>query len=310
MKASMKRHALPLMFGLMVLLSGCDVTDPCEDCYAPPAPSGVYSITGDGYVEIIWSELHVHDLDGYNIYRSREEFGTYTFIGGSSDNYHVDADVTNGITYFYAVSAFDWDGNESDLSYETVHDTPRPAGEDLRIWDLDAYAGVDFSGYYQDMIHPWDDPFVDMYLLWLDGKYCVSSTDVLIGDAVYGTDIQYAGYVESLDEIDWAPNGGWSVETADTVTLYEGHGYLVWTWENHFAKFRVTRIGYDYVDIDWAYQIDEGNPELLILPGDRSEQASDLKQARETGTGYSVSGARSSRNSEHALLDRAPERGK
>ena len=73
--------------------------------------------------------------------------------------------------------------------------------------------------------------------------------------------------LESLDELDWAPEGGWSLETADVVTLYEGHGYLVWTWENHFAKFRVVEIGDDYVVIDWAYQIDEGNPELIVMPG-------------------------------------------
>ena len=41
---------------------------------------------------------------------------------------YVDDDVRNGSTYFYAVSAYDYDGNESELSPEQVYDTPRPSG--------------------------------------------------------------------------------------------------------------------------------------------------------------------------------------
>ncbi|KPL19123.1 MAG: hypothetical protein AMJ92_04415 [candidate division Zixibacteria bacterium SM23_81] len=287
------RFLLPMWVGLTMI--GCSDVNRCSDYTPPPIPSGVYTITGDGLVEVLWSEVRIEDLDGYKIYRSPREDGIYRRIGRSEDNYFVDQDVQNGVVYYYAVSSYDWDGNESDLSYETVHDTPRPEGFDLIIYDEDARAGVDFSGYYHHMIQSWDDPFVDLYLLWLNGRYCLASTDVEYQGAIYGTDVQYAGYVNSLDEIDWAPDGGWSVDIADTVRLYEDHAYLVWTWENNFAKFQVVHIGYDYVVIDWAFQVDEGNPELKTLPTSGNQQPPDLRAPRNVGSNYEIPITRPSR---------------
>jgi hypothetical protein len=266
---NMKQRYVLITTLSVLLLAGCRTTDPCDDCWEPPAPSGVYSITGDGYVEIIWNEVYIHDLDGYRVYWSSSALGEYQMIGWSNDGYYIDEDVDNGYTYFYAVTAVDYNGNESELSYETVFDTPRPAGRNLRIEDYDDYAGVDFSGYYHHMIQHWEDWDTDMYLFWDadDERYALASTDVQIGDDIYGTDIQDAGWVDSLDELDWAPAGGWTPGSADIVSLVEGRAYWVWTWDNHFAKFQVTEIGEDYVDIDWAFQIDEGNPELVIIAG-------------------------------------------
>jgi hypothetical protein len=47
-----------------------------------------------------------------------------------------------------------------------------------------------------------------------------------------------------------------------------GHCYVVWTRDDHYAKFRVTDIQPaaggvpDRVVFDWAYQVDPGNREL------------------------------------------------
>ncbi|MCK4596426.1 hypothetical protein KAU04_00250 [bacterium] len=286
---------LILPISIALLTAGCCDVNRCCDHTPPPVPAGVYTITGDGFVEICWSEVRIDDLAGYKIFYSMSPNGQYSCIGKSGDNYFVDDDVQNGVTYYYAVSAYDWDGNESNLSYETVHDTPRPEGYDLTIYDEDSRAGVDFSGYYSRMIQPWDNPFVDMYLLWLNGRYCLASTDVAYLGSIYGTDIQYAGYVNSLDEIDWAPDGGWSTDIADTLTLYEGHAYLVWTWENNFAKFQVMHIGYDYVVIDWAFQIDKGNPELKALPAGESLSPADLRQPRKAEADCRIPSSRPSR---------------
>ncbi len=297
MKTGLAQSTLAAFLLISLIISGCEDVNHHHDYYSPPIPSGVYTITGDGYVEILWSPLRVDDLDGYRIYRSQYPAGRYWQIGDSQDNEFIDENVHNGETYYYAVSAYDWHGNESDLSYETIHDTPRPQGYDLVIYDDDALAGVDFSGYYSHMIWPWNDPYVDLYLLWLNGRYCLASADVEYEGAVYGTDIQYAGYVNTLDEIDWAPESGWSTDIADTVTLYEGHAYVAWTWENNFAKFRVHHIGYDYVIIDWAFQIDEGNPELKRLPGAKTLTPADLKTPRAVSEPGTIPGNRPGRTS-------------
>ncbi len=297
MKTRLVLFILICLSWIALLTAGCSDVNHCRDYTPPPTPSGVYTITGDGFIEVCWADVHEGDLAGYKIYSSRQAGGTYQRIGCSQDNYFVDEEVQNGVTYYYAVSSYDWDGNESNLSYEIVHDTPRPEGYDLFIYDQDELAGVDFSGYYHHMIQPWDDPYVDLYLLWLGGRYCLASTDVAYQGNIYGTDIQYAGYVNSLDEIDWAPEGGWSTDIADTVVLYQDHAYVVWTWENNFAKFRVNHIGYDYVVIDWAFQIDEGNPELKVIPAGENLTPAKLRQPRNTDPDGRIPTVRPSRTS-------------
>jgi hypothetical protein len=241
-------------------------------------------------VEIFWNAIHHSELEEYKVYSSSSADGTYHLLGHSQDCHFIDDDVINGETYYYAVSACDIDGGETELSYETVHDTPRPEGWGLHIQDDDNYAGVDFSDYNYGLIQPWDAPRTDMFLLWYDGHYCMASgADVPLGDEYFGIDIQYGGYVTSLDELNWAPEYGWSTAQSDTVRLYEGHAYHVWTWDDHFAKFRVEHVGYDYVVIDWAYQIDEGNPELSVIMGrDAAEEGRSPVQQPLVKNGRSV----------------------
>jgi hypothetical protein len=74
------------------------------------------------------------------------------------------------------------------------------------------------------------------------------------------TDIQDMGYTTGLDDILIAPADGWS-PTKD-VRLIKGHTYIVWTWDDHYAKFRVYDITADHVILDWAYQLVAKNPNL------------------------------------------------
>jgi hypothetical protein len=46
------------------------------------------------------------------------------------------------------------------------------------------------------------------------------------------------------------------------VEAIVGHCYIVWTHDNHFAKFRITSLDAQRVQFDWAYQVDPGNREL------------------------------------------------
>jgi len=283
-----------LLVGL-VALGGCRHITSWD---APDSPQGVYTVTGDGLVEIHWDEAP-GDVTGYRIYRSLNPEGPYARIGYSGDTCFVDGDLTNGLVYYYGVTAYDRWG-ESELSYALVFDTPRPAGTGLRLEDTDAESGLDFSGYYDAMVVPWDNVRADLFLFWDGGGYAMASTDVLVGGAVYGTDLQHYGPVASLDAIDWAPADGWSTEKADTVSLIEGHAYLVWTWENHFAKFRVRAIGYDYVVLDWAYQTDAGNPELDLIAtasGDGNTYAG--RRARDARYANADSWAQRARGTRH-----------
>lgn len=259
-----------LMFVLLILAAaafvGCEDDDHDQilvpqDNTAPPVPQGVYSVTGDGEVLLYW--LPIDDVDGdfetYVVYRSDFDPDTgYWYIGETTNEYFIDDDVTNGHTYYYAVSSVDHGGNLSALSYEYVFDTPRPQGTGAVMFDYNAvpsYAGWDFAAMQTVNYLSVD---CDIYAEYLPGD------DVFYINVTSGNvDIQDMGYTENLDVIGYSPTEGWSRN--GWLEVIVGHTYVVWTVDNHFAKIRVTAIVDDHLIFDWAYQVDPGNPELKPL---------------------------------------------
>ena len=248
---------------LAVLILGAVMIVGCEDercCfrpdYEPPAmPRGVTSVTGDQTVYLFWYPNTEHDLAGYNIYVGSEPEGYYTLIASTSSANFVDDGVENGHTYFYAISAYDYNGNESELSLDLVFDTPRPEGWGARLWDFHIFpkdAGYDFSA---QLVVPYTDGRADIF-------FEVDNGIPFMWRGSINTDIQDFGYTDSIDDVDYAPESGWI--QMDWLELVVGHTYIVWTKDNHFAKFRVAHIGNDVMTFDWAYQLDRGNPELKL----------------------------------------------
>src|SRR5205085_7612421 len=119
---------LALSFALLAL--GCHEDKGVNTVDRPPhTVDSVYSVTGDGRVTVYWRANQENDIDYYKVYRNKAPTGTFTLVGSSSSTSFVDTGVTNGNTYYYAVSAVDLAGQESaDLSFENVFDTPRPEG--------------------------------------------------------------------------------------------------------------------------------------------------------------------------------------
>lgn len=247
--------ALLIILIASLFLTGCIIENDISnynDFTAPKPPRNVYSITGDRWVELRWSHNPEPDLSHYNIYRGFSYSGRYEYIGSTSRNYYVDYSVKNGTTYYYAITAIDFSGNESDLSKDVVYDTPRPEGYNQAIFDFRRFpniSGYDFSSY---SVVPYNHDNCDMFFDNDNGKYYMVVYD--------DTDIQDMGPTTDIYDIDKAPISGWS-PTKD-VRLYVGHTYVVWTWDNHYAKFRVKYISPERVVFDWAYQLVEGNREL------------------------------------------------
>lgn len=244
----------------IILIATGLIFSPCYyegvDHKPPAVPRGLVSITGDGEVMLLWYHNTEPDLEGYRVYRGPAPKGPYYLIGETNLDYFLDDGLINGQTYFYAISAFDIHNNESELSYETVYDTPRPEGFDERLFDYTqypSYAGWDFSQY---KVVPYNDINCDFYFGY-DKSY--GAYYLYIGTP--GGLIQDMGYTSSFDEIGYAPRDGWS-ETG-MVEAIKGHTYIIWTWDNHFAKIRIKALYPNYIIFDWAYQIDPGNPELV-----------------------------------------------
>jgi hypothetical protein len=264
-------------------LTGCDSSNDPLFAGGPPAvPTGVFTITGDGQVEVRWNPVRGNSVEGYGVYRSDTTIdGAYNRLSsvfGEESTSYVDHAVVNGTTYFYAVDAFNFQRQESALSYEDAFDTPRPAGtgETLFASAVDpARAGLDWSSYDANFVRAFDDPQTDVFVQRIDGVLYAKGRPI----GLYLNDLQDLGWTASLDDISWAPADGWSV-SPNGVELIVGHTYVVWTHDEHFAKFRVRAIQVDgllqptSITFDWAYQIDPQNPELSPAFVARGEEPS------------------------------------
>jgi hypothetical protein len=239
---------------LALAVAGCDEGPTAVRDLAPPAaPQGVYSETGDGQVTLRWIRNTEPDLLQYYVWRGPAYDGPYHKLDATAATTFLDETAVNGTTYYYAVSAVDQSGNESELSAEHVFDTPRPEGLDLSLVnaaaDPSGPAAYDFSS---GALRLASDTSADVY-------YYVAGGVRLMVASNGQTNVQDAGYHE-LADLDWAPGAGWS--PTGEVELIAGHAYYVWTSNDHYAKVRVTALDNSHVVLDWAYQLVAGNPEL------------------------------------------------
>jgi hypothetical protein len=269
----MNRLLLPLMT-LGILLAGCSekTTAPIVPIVPPAAPRGLFSVTGDTEVTLVWLANTEADVVAYRIYEGPCGGVTceYTRIAsipapaGADYVEYVVTGLTNGVPRFFAVAAVNRAGAEGDLSYDNVFDTPRPAGTGLVLNNYSVYGtniGYDFSAFARTNTV---DPPADIFFGYYEDTTGFVHQQIFVPD--YSTDIQDAGYVSSLDAVDFAPgpDSGWS--PSGTVEAIVGHAYVVWTRDNHFAKFLVTAVGPTQITLDWAYQTDLGNRELKAKP--------------------------------------------
>lgn len=240
-----------------LFLTGCHDMISHHDDGPPAPPTGLRTQTGDNFIEIFWDENRESDVEGYNVFVSTSYSGRYELIGSTRTTHFVDAEAANGQKYYYAVTAYDYEGYESELSKDVAYDIPRPEGYSVTITDYrtaPVTGGYDFSQY---AVVPYDDQYSDIYFENYGGAlYMNVRTD---------SDIQDIGPTESLLDVNEAPASGWS--TSHDVILQPGHTYVVWTWDDHYAKFRVTSLSSGRVVFDWAYQLIKSNPLLKRAPG-------------------------------------------
>lgn len=245
----------PLIIFSLLALTACEVNDTYYVDNVPPnPPSGIEVYNGDNRVDLSWDENRESDVAGYNVYYSYSYHDKYTLIGSSGTNYFVDNEASNGVTYYYAVTAYDYNGNESELSFDVIYSTPRPEGYNQAVSDYLNFpnnAGYSFKDYSPV---PFDDENSDFFFENFEGTFYLDVWD--------DSDIQDMGPTSDIYDIDYAPLDGWS-ETKDVIAI-PGNTYVIWTWDNHFAKIRVKYITDERVVFDWAYQLVEGNPQLKI----------------------------------------------
>ncbi len=252
-----------ILFSFLLVLAGCSEGIVEVDSTPPSPPTNIRTVTGDNRIDLFWDASPQNDVAGYNVYVSSSYQGEYVLIGSTPETYFIDFDAQNGNKYYYAVTAYDFNGNESELSYDMVYDTPRPEGFNQAIFDYRNFpsrSGYSFSEY---SVVPFDDDYCDFFFENDSGYFYLNVWE--------DTDIQDMGATADIYDVTQAPLSGWvKLLQGNNVKFTEavvGHTYVIWTWDNHFAKIRISSITEQRVVFDWAYQTAEGNPELKIKRG-------------------------------------------
>jgi hypothetical protein len=267
----MKTLSKTIKVGLLILLSAviisCDNDDYYEIDTTPPSPpTNVRVLPGDGEIEITWDHNSESDLAGYNVYYSETYWGKYTNLGNTPNNIYYDVEAGNGDLYYYGIAAYDYDGNESELSYDEVYGIARPQGLNQVIFDAQRFpnnSGYDFSEFTVVAFDELSDDYSsDMFFDIFEGTYYIN----VFADS----EIQDMGLTNDIYDILYAPVGGWvPLLEGDNVKYTEvfiGHTYVISTWDNHYAKIRVKEITTERMVFDWAYQLVEGERQMKSNP--------------------------------------------
>ena len=124
------------------------------DDTAPPVPGGLSATAGDGSVNLVWSAASDADTASFSLYRAEApgSFSSSPIAAGLTGTSFPDATAANGTTYFYALTAVDASGNESDFSDEVsatpeleLDNTPPDAPTGLSANPGDASVALDWA---------------------------------------------------------------------------------------------------------------------------------------------------------------------
>jgi hypothetical protein len=252
---------LGLALALALLLPGCGDED--DDDFGngdrPNPPQNLASFTGDAEVILAWDPPagDDNDVNSFNVYAFIPERDDFEVIGITTSTAFLDNDVENGVTYRYRVTAVDGDGDESDFSDETF-DTPRPDAFNVLLSSVQAdpaRAGFDLTNA---TVVDASSPGSTFRFEEIAGEFQIVPAN--------GAEVQDIGFVDQLGDVNFAPESGYFPEARQA---FVGDAYVFRIprgSERFFGVIRVSHIAPGVLVFDWAFQIDEGNRELLRKP--------------------------------------------
>ncbi|MGH7508281.1 MAG: hypothetical protein ACREMZ_02275 [Gemmatimonadales bacterium] len=268
---------------VLVLVAACS-SDRTGPGIPPDVPATLSSTSLDGAIALFWTDnSFTSDPDAFSNYR------VY------STSYDLDADLcgstwgvegttvapefivgvlVNGVPRCFAVSAVSVDGAESARSVARS-DTPRPdsrnvliyarqvqnSGSGFRFWD-----DLDGDGTAQDdelgLIRQGSASTIDFSVEQdVTGSLFLAPVRAGTGVELY-SDVP----VDDLTSIDFAASGTYRTSPIEASPgfgyVFEmdgGDGFL------RYGAVRVTHVGQTFLIMDWAFQTDPGNPELLVV---------------------------------------------
>ena len=275
---------------LVAAACGDDDDGPNGPGVTPDAPTTLSSTSLDGAIALVWSDNPFQDnpdiFANYRVYSTSfdidaGECGSEFAVEGTTvaPEFLVAA-LANGVPRCFTVTAISVDGLESDRS-PLRGDTPRFDSRNIalsaapvtannsgfRFWDdLNDNGSVELDelGVVRTASSPDIDFFVDR-----DGN-----GDLFLTPVRAGTGVEYydeADPVQDLTSIDFAHDlSGEGGYRTSAIQALPGFGYVFeMDGGDGFVRYgavRVQHVGTTFLILDWAFQTDPGNPELLVRP--------------------------------------------
>jgi hypothetical protein len=268
----------------LAAVAACSSDDRTGPGVPPDVPASLFSTTLDGAIALSWSDnaytADPGNFQNYRIYSTSynldlDQCGTAWQLEGTTvaPEFVVGA-LTNGISRCFSVSSVSVDGFESARSAQRA-DTPRPdarnvlvyafqfqaAGSGFRFWD-----DLNADGRTQDdelgIVRSGNGSNID-FVVDRDG-----SGDLFLTPVRPGTGVEYYdpnNPTEDLSSIDFAAD---QVYHTSGIQAVPGYGYVFETdggdGFKRYGALRVTHVGQNFLILDWAFQTDPGNPELMV----------------------------------------------
>jgi len=272
----------------LVLLAACSDDDPgTGPGDAPDIPASLSSTSLDGAVALVWADNAYQsdptNFQNYRIYSTLYDLDAdqcdtdWLLEGTTVAPEFLAGSLANGVPRCFHVTAVSVDGFESGRS-PVRSDTPRPdarnvalsavqtqiPGSGFRFWDdLNGDGAVQSAelGLVRDGNAGTIDFFVDR-----DG----GTGDLYLTPVRAGTGVEYYvdGPIEDLTTIDFAEDREYRTSG---ILAQPGYGYVFeMDGGDGFLRYgavRVTHVGQTFLILDWAFQTDPGNPELIVRSG-------------------------------------------
>jgi hypothetical protein len=270
--------------GVAAVVAACSSDNNTGPGVTLQAPSGLTTVSLDGAVALAWPDNAFQSDPGsfktYAIYTTGYDLDadacgqSWRLEGTTVAPEFVVGALANGTPRCFYVSAVSVDDIESAPS-PVRNDTPRPDARNVVIFarqEQDAESGFRF---WQDANGSGTAQDAELGIVTAGSSLAADFT--VERDAVTGAlfltpkraGVEVALYgavpVDDLTGIDIAPEAGYDPAGLEAVP---GWGYVFRIDDGGafftYGAVRVTHAGTNLLILDWAYQTDPGNPELLV----------------------------------------------
>jgi hypothetical protein len=282
----MRGFRAPVLF-LLVAACSSDHTAPAD---VPDVPATLASTTLDQAIALTWLDnSYTADPANFRNYRvfsttydlDNAVCGAWRLEGTTVAPEFIVGALDNGVPRCFAVSAVSVTGAESAQSPMRT-DTPRPDARNVVVYAVQVRADSsgfrfwddDGDGQVEDgelgRIRPGAATDIDFFVD-RDGTGALFFNPVRAGT---GVELYGNVPVEDLTSVDIAPciagatPGQCAAYTTSPIEASPGFGYVFETDGGdgfiRYGAVRVTHVGQSFLILDWAFQTDRGNPELLV----------------------------------------------